>query len=219
MTRHQHQWPLVGRDALLDAVLEHLDSGTAMVLSGDAGVGKTRLAREVLVDDAQHLDDASQALIDRLLTTTDARVLLTVRSDAETTTGLWKDQLARRLEVTPLDRASQDQVVTEALGATPDGPLSERLWQLAVGRPLYLRELIHAGLSSGAIGVQGDRATLAEKLQPADGCRRSPTTGSPASPPPTVGPSRRSPSPSRSVPPSPTPPGWQRRPSPTWRTR
>lgn len=43
-------WPLVGRDEELAAVLDAIDAAevTGVVVAGEAGVGKTRLAREVL---------------------------------------------------------------------------------------------------------------------------------------------------------------------------
>ncbi|MFB4285602.1 BTAD domain-containing putative transcriptional regulator [Nonomuraea sp. MTCD27] len=43
-------WPLVGRDEQLDTIRSHLRRGatTGVVISGEAGIGKTRLAREIL---------------------------------------------------------------------------------------------------------------------------------------------------------------------------
>ncbi|MCA1841611.1 MAG: LuxR C-terminal-related transcriptional regulator [Actinobacteria bacterium] len=41
-------WPLVGRDQELEALVQRVQHGSGVVLAGPAGVGKTRLANEVL---------------------------------------------------------------------------------------------------------------------------------------------------------------------------
>lgn len=42
------RWPLVGRGEELDAAVEAVRAGPGVVLAGVAGVGKTRLGREVV---------------------------------------------------------------------------------------------------------------------------------------------------------------------------
>lgn len=124
----------------------------------------------IVVDDAHHLDEPSLALLQRLLVEEGLRLVITARADAssEEITDLWKDGLAERFDVGPLDRTAQDEIVFQVFPTHPDGRLLDRLWDLALGRPLFLRELIHAGDSSGAIRVDADGAHLVGELQPSD---------------------------------------------------
>src|SRR5262245_15235903 len=48
MARQVAEWPLVGRDAELGYCRELVAAGQGLLLAGRAGVGKSRLAREVL---------------------------------------------------------------------------------------------------------------------------------------------------------------------------
>lgn len=112
---------------------------------------KARAARRPLmlvVDNAHHLDEASLAVVRRLVGLPSLFLLLTVRSDEPVPTplvGLWKDGHAHRLEVEPLNRDETYRLAAQALGPD-DAPGAARwLWDHSKGNPLYLRELVMAG--------------------------------------------------------------------------
>ncbi len=70
------------------------------------GLGKGR-PLALLVDDAHLLDDASATLVHQLASTRSAFVVLTVRSESpapDPVVALWKDELAERIDLSPLDR-------------------------------------------------------------------------------------------------------------------
>ena len=213
-------WPLVGRDGELAAIQALLEGAgvTGVVVAGAAGVGKTRLASEVLdraqaqgfaarwavatkaasaipfgalapllpdpgrraadqvqplrwaaaalqeasggrrlvlgVDDAHLLDHGSAALIHQLAATSAAFVVLTVRSQEpvpDAILGLWKDELADRLELGPLSRHEVEQLLCAVLGDQVDALTLYRLSTAAQGNSLLLRELVLAGLELGRL--------------------------------------------------------------------
>jgi DNA-binding CsgD family transcriptional regulator len=213
-------WPLVGRRAeveVLSAVLADTPAG-GVVLAGEAGVGKTRLAREALaraeaagwevewlaatraaasipfgvvshllppaerlgddrletlrraaellaersggrpllvgVDDAHQLDDASAALVHQLTFRGLAVVVATVRTGEpapDPVIALWKDGLARRLDLSALSPSAVAELLERALGGPVDGVTKEEVLRVTGGNPLYLRELVLGGLESGAL--------------------------------------------------------------------
>jgi DNA-binding CsgD family transcriptional regulator len=215
-------WPLVGRGDEVALALESLRHLGCVILAGASGVGKTRLAREVLaasasggarpqwvaatrsaatvalgafahlvpgeslavsegqdrravifdaivraiehhstqgqavvgVDDAHLLDDASATLVHLLVTAGAARVVVTVRSGEPTpdpVVALWKDELARRIEVQPLSRLEVSDLLCATLRGTVDGATARRLFDVTRGNALFLRELVDEGLASGAL--------------------------------------------------------------------
>ena len=213
-------WPLVGRRAeveVLSAILADTPAG-GVVLAGEAGVGKTRLAREALaraeaagwevewlaatraaasipfgvvshllppaehlgddrletlrraaellaersggrpllvgVDDAHQLDDASAALVHQLTFRGLAVVVATVRTGEpapDPVIALWKDGLARRLDLSALSPSAAAELLERALGGPVDGVTKEEVLRVTGGNPLYLRELVLGGLESGAL--------------------------------------------------------------------
>jgi DNA-binding CsgD family transcriptional regulator len=212
-------WPLTGRDAELGVLRDTLRTGVGracVVVAGAAGVGKTRLARELaagaegsgltvrwaaatsassgvplgafaallppidtsspsddltllrravsaigddpsestilVVDDAHLLDDLSATLVHQLALARDVAMVLTVRTGApapDAIVSVWKDGLATRVELQALSRLETHDLVEAVLGGPADAASHERLWKLTLGNPLFLREVIHAGLDSG----------------------------------------------------------------------
>jgi DNA-binding CsgD family transcriptional regulator len=106
------------------------------------------------VDDAHVLDDTSAAVLHQLALTGRAFVLASLRAGEtapEAVTALWKDELVERVEVQSLSRGEVDLVLSTVLGADVDRLTVQRLWETTRGNMLFLRELVNAGLDSGAL--------------------------------------------------------------------
>ncbi|MBI2168093.1 MAG: AAA family ATPase, partial [Actinobacteria bacterium] len=211
-------WPLVGRSAELAAIADAVGRPdvSGVVLVGEPGVGKTRLAREgleiarkagfttgqaaasqaaasiplgalapllpdlsaegatdavrravdalgaltasgpymLLVDDAHLLDSASATVLHHLATDTPVSILVTVRAGEgapDPVAALWKDDLAVRIDVGPLDAAGAEALVTGALGAPVEGRTMSDLFRVSGGNPLFLRELVLGASGAGLL--------------------------------------------------------------------
>jgi DNA-binding CsgD family transcriptional regulator len=108
----------------------------------------------LMVDDAHLLDDASAALVHRLAATRSAFVVATVRMEEpapDAVVGLWRDGLAERIEVPPLNAACIETLLTGALGGPVGAATLHHLAESSAGNALYLRELVLAGVESGAL--------------------------------------------------------------------
>jgi DNA-binding CsgD family transcriptional regulator len=106
------------------------------------------------VDDAHLLDDASAALVHQLAFRGLAVVVATVRTGEpapDSVIALWKDGLARRLDLSALSAAATTELLDRALGGPVDGVTRKEVLRVSEGNPLYLRELILGGLESGAL--------------------------------------------------------------------
>ncbi|MBC3190531.1 LuxR family transcriptional regulator [Pseudonocardia sp. C8] len=121
-------------------------------------------ARPVLaIDDAHELDETSAILLLRLAGSGDAFVVVTAPSGVRVPPpvfALWKEGLAERVDLAALDRAQSDRLVVEALTGDGDGSLVDagaldRLWRLARGNPLFLRELVEGGRAAGTLHRSG----------------------------------------------------------------
>jgi len=112
------------------------------------------------VDDAHLLDEASAALCLELAQRPEARLTLTVRTGEPTpdaVTALWKDGLAERIDIQALSELQTRQLLASILGEDLAGGLCRRVWDLTEGVPLYIREVVAAGLERGVIRAHGDR--------------------------------------------------------------
>jgi DNA-binding CsgD family transcriptional regulator len=108
----------------------------------------------VLVDDAHLLDDGSAALILQLAASQAAFVLLTIRTGAgspEPLVSLWKEGLVTRLEVRALSEHEVSDLVARVVNGHVDGATLHELARVTSGNVLFLRELIHCGMASGAL--------------------------------------------------------------------
>ncbi len=120
------------------------------------------------VDDAHRLDEASATLLFQLVSTGSARTVLATRAGAPVADAircLWKEDLVDRIDVGPLGRDHSLEFAGSLLGGPLDGELGEALWRVSDGNPLYVRELVLAGLAAGRIveekgmwRLQGDLA-------------------------------------------------------------
>ena len=119
----------------------------------------------LLVDDAHLLDDVSATLLLHLAEDPTVFVVATVRRGEETpdaVTTLWRNGLARRVEVTELPEEEMDLLAAEILGglgegsgpADVDDSTAARLRSLADGNPLALRELVLGAVESGEVSVE-----------------------------------------------------------------
>ncbi|MFC5007601.1 LuxR C-terminal-related transcriptional regulator [Dactylosporangium cerinum] len=186
--------PGVGKSRLLGAALDELDGRGAGVLRitatpswqdvpfgsvpgfaplAGAGLAEAfQLARQRLtrsgppgsagpvvlgVDDVNWLDDASAALLERLLTDGVVRVLATVRSNAVNTPVVALVRRAGgldRIDVPPLDRAGHDELVTAVLGGPVSGLALNALWRTTLGNPLFTRETLRAAIAERSLRSQ-----------------------------------------------------------------
>ena len=107
----------------------------------------------LVVDDAHLLDEHSSTLIHQAAAGGAARVVLTLRhgeAAPAAITQLWKDGVVDRVEIGPLRREATDELVEAVLGGPVAAMTLTQLWQRSGGNPLFLRELVLAGLESGA---------------------------------------------------------------------
>ncbi|GAB3399631.1 LuxR family transcriptional regulator [Flindersiella endophytica] len=106
------------------------------------------------VDDAHVLDETSAGLLHQLAQSGQAFVLASIRSGEpapEPITGLWKDELVERVEVRALTSAEVEHVLGQVLDGQIASATVQRLWETTRGNMLFLRELVNAGLDSGAL--------------------------------------------------------------------
>ncbi|WP_434444158.1 ATP-binding protein [Lentzea sp. E54] len=105
----------------------------------------------LVLDDVQHLDEASFLLWHRLVSAVDQLPLLLVATCRPTPPRNevrdLRATIARRghpvLELAPLTGVESERLLTRLLGEAP-GSTRDRLASLAMGNPLYLRELANA---------------------------------------------------------------------------
>ncbi|GLZ77385.1 LuxR family transcriptional regulator [Actinorhabdospora filicis] len=110
------------------------------------------------VDDAHLLDEGSAAVVAHLVTTGLVFVVLTVRTGearSDAVTGLWKDGLCERLDLTRLSEEDIDGLLRAELEldgeVTLEAAAREFAHRAADGNPLALRELLSAGRSTGVL--------------------------------------------------------------------
>ncbi|WP_329047944.1 AAA family ATPase [Amycolatopsis sp. NBC_01488] len=109
------------------------------------------------VDDAHLLDDLSATLVHQLAATASAFVLVIAPhgvSVPDPVFAMWKDRVAERLDIRELTRPQTTELITAALGGRLDDGAEHRLWSLALGNPLFLRELVQGGLDSGSLSAE-----------------------------------------------------------------
>jgi DNA-binding CsgD family transcriptional regulator/tetratricopeptide (TPR) repeat protein len=129
----------------------------------------------MIVDDAHWLDPHSADLLLQLAVHDGVRIVAAIQSGhpvPASVRSLWKEEIAEWIEVSPLDQESTAELVTSILTTKPGGPadpgqpteipvegltrtvggeIPEAVWRLSQGNPLYTRELLHTGRTSGRI--------------------------------------------------------------------
>lgn len=103
----------------------------------------------IAVDDASWLDEASAAVIQRLVVHAGARVLMaTATAPAE---GLRRWGRWSRTDLAPLGRTRTKDLVEAVLEAPVDGLTLDRLWRVTGGNPLFLREVLCGAVDEDAL--------------------------------------------------------------------
>ncbi|MEU7754406.1 LuxR family transcriptional regulator [Micromonospora sp. NPDC049101] len=122
---------------------------TALLTGAQAGV-------VVVVDDAHLLDELSALVVHELVMSAAAPVVLTLRSGEpapDAVTRLWKDGHLERLEVQPLSEAETTGLLESVVGGPVDSHAVRRLWALARGNTLFLRQLVDDELAAGHLAA------------------------------------------------------------------
>ncbi len=110
----------------------------------------------VIVDDAHLLDAGSAGLVLHLAVQAAAIVVATVRRGEpcpEPITALWRDDLARRLDLQPFSTGEVAEQVTALLGGPVGSHTVELFADSCGGNPLFIEELLHSALEDGTLEV------------------------------------------------------------------
>ncbi|MFG1758603.1 AAA family ATPase [Micromonospora echinofusca] len=108
----------------------------------------------VVVDDVNWLDDASSALLERLVAGEGVRVLATARSEAVASpavTALRRLGPVERVELAAMSQEETAELIQAMLGGPSDGLTLATVWQAVRGNPLFLREMLRGGRQTGAL--------------------------------------------------------------------
>ena len=109
------------------------------------------------VDDAQHLDETSAALVLHLARTSAAFIVVTLRIGEpcpDAIEALWKDAGAQRLALGALDESQTGQLLEAIVGGPVEAGVRQWIWELSRGNPLYVTELLRGLLAGGAFGLR-----------------------------------------------------------------
>lgn len=134
----------------------------------------------LLVDDAQHLDHGSAALILELAIEGAALPVVAVRRGHDihdSITALWKNGLALRVDLQPFSTSELRDLISRALGGSVSTRTVARLAAVSDGNVLFARELVVGAIQAGSLRVrQGvwawdEQVVLAPRLVEAVGAR------------------------------------------------
>ena len=106
----------------------------------------------LLLDDAHLVDDATATVVHQLALTGAATVVVTIRDDesvSDPILALWKDGLAERLEIGPLDAVRSRGVRERGRGGALAPSAATELWRVSLGNPLFVRELLLGARDAG----------------------------------------------------------------------
>ena len=109
------------------------------------------------VDDAQHLDPTSAALVLHLARTSAAFIVVTVCSGEpcpDAIQALWKDAGAQQLALGALDESQTDQLVEAIVGGPVEAGVRQWIWELSRGNALHVTELLRGLLADGAFSLK-----------------------------------------------------------------
>jgi DNA-binding CsgD family transcriptional regulator len=107
-----------------------------------------------VADDVTLLDVQSVALLAYLAEAGAVFLIATARADEpvpDVVTALWRDDRMARVDLQDLNRAQLDTLLHLALGGPIEAGTGRQLWEVSRGNPLYVRELVHGSIESGAL--------------------------------------------------------------------
>lgn len=127
----------------------------------DMGQARTNLIRAagdrqllVWVDNANLLDEPSSETLGQMAVAGEAQLVVTVRNEEPvlpSTTMLWKERIADRIELEPLAEADARDLIERVLDGAVDRISCSAILQLARGNPMFLRELLLAAHDAGTL--------------------------------------------------------------------
>ena len=79
------------------------------------------------------------------------RSVVVDEKNMDAVTGLWKEGLAKRIELPGLADNAIDDVLDQTFDGALDDASRRRLARVSAGNPLLLRETLRAGLDTGAL--------------------------------------------------------------------
>jgi DNA-binding winged helix-turn-helix (wHTH) protein len=129
---------------------------TALFHLARASLAERSLDRPLLlvVDDVDHLDDSSRALVSSLVTSASVFALLTQRTDETrmpVLQELLKDGHLRELRLDPLPEALLDVLLHRVLGGPLQRQTLAQLTEASSGNPGMLRQLVEASIEHGSL--------------------------------------------------------------------
>jgi DNA-binding CsgD family transcriptional regulator len=150
--------PLGGLSAALPPEQPAGTSAAGLLRWGMDALQRQAAGRPIIlaVDDAHLLDPLSAALVGHVARSGHTTVLGTLRTGIpvpDPVRALWIDDLVDRLELGPLSVAETTSLLHEVLGGPVDSRSVDRLWELAQGNALLLRELVLAARAAGDLEV------------------------------------------------------------------
>jgi DNA-binding CsgD family transcriptional regulator len=155
-TRSAQTLPLAAVAALLPADMpaatEPLDLFRAVRRTLAERAGERALV--IAIDDAQLLDPLSAALVHHLAFADGVRVLVAVRAREpveDAIAALWRDGNAMRIDLQPLGAGDVHVLLASVLGGDVESATAWRLWSVAGGNPLYLREVVTEAVRVGTL--------------------------------------------------------------------
>lgn len=138
-----------------------------LLRSGEAVAEAVGPGGLLVVDDVHLLDDVSLALVHHLAGS-GVVVVATARAGtdlARAVTSLWKDGLLTRVDVDALDEDATAAMAESILGGPLDGASDRRLFELSLGNPLYVRELLLGAIDTGGVRSTSGVWRLADDLR------------------------------------------------------
>lgn len=129
----------------------------------------TRVSRLLVVDDAHLLDAASDAVLaaaveQGALCVFGARTREFVKDSA--LHALQREGVLAEVTLPPLDRAAVEVLVRQVLGGEIDPAISDRIWRMSKGHPLFVHELLVGNIEAGTVVDDGRRWVLQPEIMP-----------------------------------------------------
>lgn len=135
--------------------LQHHPDATSWYADVGAAMARGDGRRPVLmVDDAHLLDGPSAALVLHLAVTATVTLIATIRHGEEcpdSVSALWRDGLARRVDLQPFSRAETEALIADVLGGPVGGRAAQLLAETCAGNVLFVHEVLTAARESGAL--------------------------------------------------------------------